>query len=266
MREHYRWRFVPFAAALWIWMLAGCGHWPVRPGGEAPGTATLPELLERIDSRTSGLDSLRALIAVETGGGQPFVAGLVWARPQSLHVTGLSPFGSPLFEIKVDGGMVEWSAPGRSSVLLGSVDSLEQRDSVDPGGFPVPVEDLVAMMRVLTGPVMEDGERAALEATRRYYLLHVVRIEGDQARLTKRFYIDRASLRLIREDVFGPEGSARLRFRFKEYRATEQGEWAHRMLVNVAKKDREFGLVFRELHFNPPLPREEFQFSAAGTS
>ena len=255
---------LPLTVGLLALALTGCGLWPFQGREESLQEATLPELLDRLESRTSGLDSLKALIALEVGGGQPFVFSLSWVRPDRMRLAGLSSFGTPLFEITVADGVVQWTPPNQAPVLLGTIDSLMHSDPVHAKGLHVTVDDLVRLMKVLTNPILDEGEYPVLEKAGRTYILYTVIIENGQARIGKRLFVDRRDLRLVRQDLFRPDGSVGIRLRYKEYRTTSHGEWPYRIIVEVVDQGTEMGLVFKELRFNPAIPSDEFRLSARG--
>ena len=158
-------------------------------------------------------------------------------------------------------GLVHWSEPGRPAVLLGTVESLQHGEPIGPQGLPITIEDLVFVMKVLTGPVLEETEYAVIEKTEPFYILHGVKFGNNTARLTKRLWIEREKLHLVREILFGPEASPDLVIHLKEYRHTDLGNWPHRLIIEKPKKDTSFELIFREFNFNVPVALEEFRIA-----
>ena len=142
MRGSFRAGWLVLRACLFGVALMGCAHWPFfGEPREAFQEATLPQLLDRIGARTSGLESLKALLTVEVKGSQSFLAGVTWANPGRLQVEVLSPFGSTLFELSVSDGMVRWNEPGGIPEVLGTVDSIRENPDTRRRGFPLSIEE-----------------------------------------------------------------------------------------------------------------------------
>jgi hypothetical protein len=250
---------IPFLTLFLVFVLAGCATWPFRGDVRPVQEVRLPELLSRMDARTAGMESLKALLKMNLQGHQPIMARLSWVRPQQLHFTGFSFLGRTLFEVIVGDGLVQWSEPGRPAVLLGTIESLQQRKAIGPQGLPITVEELMFVTKVLTGPALEEGEYAVMEKTEAFYILHGVKFEDNAARLTKRLWIEREHLHLVREEFFGPDASPGLVVHLEEYRRTVLGNWPHRLIVQKPAEDISFELLFQEFRFNIPVAPEEFR-------
>jgi hypothetical protein len=237
--------------------LVGCAHWPFHGARSGPvREATLPELLDRIGERTSGLSSLKALLAVEVKGRHAFLASVAWAQPERLRVEGLSPVGSTLFELTVVDGVVRWGEPGRVPEVLGPVETIGRSAATRKRGLPLSVEDMIFILKAVTGPVVEKGEVAFLERSDPFYIVHVGRVEGNLGRLTKRITVDGRTLRIDRETVFRPDGTGGVRLRFLNYKPTDHGVWPYRIVAVVPRNGLEIAFAFKELQFNSPVTSE----------
>ena len=252
---------VPFFAVLLALILTGCASWPLRAEVRPVQEIQLPELMTRIDARIANLESLKALLTIQLPGHAPIMAKLSWVSPQDLRFTGFGLLGRTLFEVIVSDGLVQWSEPGRPAVLLGTVESLRQHETAGPPGLPITIEDLMYASKVLTNPVLEEKEYAMIEKTEPFYILHGVRFEGDTARLTKRLWIERGKLHLVREEFFGPDASRGLIVKLEDYRSTVMGDWPHRLIIKKPDRDISFKLIFREFKFNTPIAPEEFRIA-----
>ena len=240
--------------------LTGCAPWFLQEEEVSFQEATLPELLSRLDQRTAGLMSFKALLDVHVTGSQRFTASLTWMGPQQNQVRGFDRLGRTLFEMRVAGNLIQWSVPGRPPVLLGTVESLAQSASIDAGDLSVAVADLVRVTSALTGPALGGGELPMVERPPGpFYILDGVRMEAGAARLTKRFWIDRQRLRLVRQEFFHPDGTLDLALHFEDFRPTIQGDWPYRLVAQRPGESRVVELVFREVKFNIPIAPEEFR-------
>jgi hypothetical protein len=256
---------IPLLTLFLVLVLAGCAAWPFRGEVRPVQEVRLPELMSRMDARTAGMESLKALLTMKLPGHQPITARLSWVRPHRLHFTGFNFLGSTLFEVIVGDGLVHWSEPGRPAVLLGTVESLQQQKPVGPQDLPITIEDLVIVSKVLTGPVLDEREYAVLEKTEPFYILHGVKLENSAAHLTKRLWIERKGLHLVREEFFGSDASPSLVIHLEEYRHTIKGNWPHRWVIEKPEKDISFEFIFREFNFNVPISPEEFRIIEGST-
>jgi outer membrane lipoprotein-sorting protein len=250
-----------FAGAM-VLLITGCSSWFLQEDRGPFPEATLEEIRNGLESRTRGLSSLKALMALRVMGSERLTASLVWQRPQQLRFRGFDPLGRTLFEVVVSEGFVHWGVPGRPPVPLGPVEQVSQSVVDETEALPVAIEDLVRIMEAMSGPAFRVGERPLLERPPGlYYILHSVITEGDTARLTKRFWIERRRLRLAREGFFRPDGFLDLALDFSDYRPTEQGEWPHQITVLKTGESRTVEAVIREIRFNVPIAPEEFRLA-----
>lgn len=246
-----------FLIGLIVLAVTGCISWPFHKKSGPLQETDLSELIHRLNARTTQVKSLKALMTIQMTGHQPITASLNWVRPQQIRLTGFGSFGRTMFELIVDDGSVWWSEMGRPAVLLGPVESLRHKEVLGAERLPMAIEDLIDVALALTGPVLEEGEIAAIEEEKSFYILHGMRVEGDQGRLTKRLWIERKKLRLVRKEFFRGEISPVLLIHFDDYRDTVQGDWPHQLVVERPEENGVLRLLFREIKFNFPIAAGE---------
>lgn len=227
--------------------LFGCSIWTVQEEKEPIKEATLPELLEPLVRRTEQIETLNVLVSAHIGGRPSVKMSLFWKSPETLRLKGFGPLGKTLFEFNLGDDGVEWRVPGRAPVVSESVEALVPSIQMLHPGFPVTVQELVYMTRVLTGPLFDPGEFPFLETTDQHFLISAVRLEGGEARLTKRLWIERRKLHLVRQDFFEKDGSLGITLHLLDYQSEETGEWAYSIGVKIPNEATSFSLVIREL-------------------
>lgn len=165
---------------LWLGFLAllGCSVWPVRGEKEPIKEATLLELLERLAQRTDQIETLNILVSARIGGRPSVKMTIFWRNPGTLRLMGFDPFGKTLFEFILDEDGAEWRVPGGSPMVSESLEALAPSIELLHPGFPVTVQELVRMTRVLTGPPFDPGEVPFLETTDQHFLISAIRLEG----------------------------------------------------------------------------------------
>ncbi len=274
-------RWVP-VFCLMIVMGAGCSpRYSVAP--EPPLlTATAPELVGRLEARTKSIQTLKALMTIRAEGQPAVTASLSISRsandgPPSVRLKGFDPFGRTLFDLISAGHKVRLTLPGEGRVLESGPE--QQEDPLLPGEIGLGPAELRIAVSALVGPFIEPGELPVIELSGTSYLIHLVRVLGAQGHLTKRLWIDRARLQLVREEFF--EKSMKLEnlkltvenepgvtlVEFFDY-GTRSGppdteiEWPGRMILTrpatASRRGGRLELIFHEVHPNAVISPDEF--------
>lgn len=190
-------------------LIGGCApRYSVAP--EPPLlSASLQDLLGRLDRRTRSIDTLKALLTIRTENQAAFTASLLFSRslsgdPPSLRLKGFDPFGRTLFDLISSHGRILLTIPGEGRVLEGGPG---KRDgSLLQSEIGLEAAELRQAISALVGPFVGSGEIPILERVGPNYLIHLVRISGVGGRLTKRLWFERGRLRLIRVEIYGVGG------------------------------------------------------------
>lgn len=245
-----------------IVLIGGCSpRYSVAP--EPPLlTATVQELIGRLDQRTKSIQTLKALVTIRTEKQPAVTASLFFSRsteggPPSLRLKGFDPFGRTLFDLISVGDQVRLTIPGEGRVFDNGPDKQD-----DPS-LPVQAAELRLAVSALVGPFVEPGEIPVIERTGTIYLIHLIRVLGAEGRLTKRLWFERGHLTLEREELFKEKDDAATFVEFYNYRSLSGIEWPDR--ITITRRQDEFHeesrvtLEFHEVHPNAAIPPEEFR-------
>ncbi len=253
---------------LMIVLIGGCSpRYLVAP--EPPLlTATVQELVGRLDERTRSIQTLKALVTIYPQGQPAVTASLFFSRsandgPPSVRLKGFDPLGRTLFDLVSAGDRVRLTIPGEGRVLESGPDKQD-----DPS-LPVHAAELRLAVSALVGPFIEPGELPVIERAGASYLIHLIRVSGAEGRLTKRLWFERGRLQLIREEIFESDvGSKAAAVEFLDYRtrsgpAGSKIDWPDRLILTRPGTDSDRGgrleLEFHEVQPNALISPEEFR-------
>ena len=250
-------------------LIAGCGP-RYKAAPETPLlSASLEELVDRLNERERSIRTLRALLTIRSTGRPGVTGSLSFSRssaggPPSLRLKGFDPLGGTLFDLISAGDRVWISVPVERRVFEGALEEFN-----DPS-LPVRADDIQQLVLAAVGPWIEPGELPVLERLETMYLIHLIRVSGTEGRLTKRLWFERGRLRLIRAEWFGGdkrsdhgEDGAGAVVEFDDYQVRSGIDWPGRIAVTRSKdaSDEAAGLrlEFREVHFNSVIAPEELR-------
>lgn len=245
-----------------IVLMSGCSpRYSVAP--EPPLlTATVQELVARLDERTKSIQTLKALVTIHPQGQPAVTASLSFSRsaeggPPSLRLKGFDAFGRTLFDLISSGDRARLAIPGEGRLLESGPDKQE-----DPS-LPVQAAELRLAVSALVGPFVGPGELPVIERVDKIYLIHLIRVSGTEGRLTKRLWFQRSHLRLEREELFKEKEDAATGVEFYDYRSQSGIDWPDRITITRRQdelhQESRVTLQFHEVRLNPAIPPEEFQ-------
>jgi len=176
--------------------------------------ATLEQLLDRYNSLARNLQSLNATVELKPSAGSAYTgvineyhevkAFLLASRPYNIRLIGQVPVvGKTVFDMASDGRDFEISIPPKNEFLMGPV-SLTR-----PGDKPIENLRPQHLVDALLWPEVRREEVTLSEEfndeSARYYVLTVLR-GGYKSEILRKIWFDRADLRLVRLESFGPQG------------------------------------------------------------
>ncbi len=225
-------------------------------------TATVHELIGRLDQRTRSIQTLKALVTIRSERQPAVTASLSFSRsvdggPPSLRLKGFDPLGRTLFDLISVGDQARLTIPREGRVLESGP------DKPDDPSLLLHTAELRLALSALVGPFVEHGEIPVIERTGATYLIHLVRISGAEGRLTKRLWFERSHLTLKREELFKGKDEAETVVEFYDYRSLSGIDWPGR--ITITRRQDEFHeesrvtLEFREVHPNAVISPEEFK-------
>jgi hypothetical protein len=268
-------------------LIGGCApRYSVAP--EPPlVSASLQDLMGRLDRRTRSFETMKALLTIHAENQPAVTASLLFSRsltgdPPSIRLKGFDPFGRTLFDLISSNNRVLLTIPGEGRVIESGPD--KQGGVSLQSEIGLEAEEFRQAVSALVGPYVEPDEIPVLERAGPNYLIHLIRVSGVGGRLTKRLWFERTGLRMTREEIFGADGlsggsgsdegtdSGRTVVEFRDYRpvpipAGAEIDWPDRVVITRPRTDRRresdgqyrLELIFQEVHPNAVISREEFR-------
>ncbi|HXT76281.1 MAG TPA: hypothetical protein VN780_08295 [Candidatus Eisenbacteria bacterium] len=188
----------------------------VVPAAAKPVVKDAPkeELLDKYNQIALGVKTVNATVELKPTAGSRYSgvieeyhevkAFLLAARPASVRMIGQAPvIGTTVFDMASDGEMFRVSIPSKNKFLVGQVAA--ERNSTKP------IENLRPhhLLEALLWPEIRKEEPVVPEEfndeTARYYVLTVLR-GGYRMEILRKVWFDRADLRVVRLQTYGPKG------------------------------------------------------------
>jgi len=276
-------RLLGVAFCLMMVMIAGCGpRYSVAP--EPPlRSASLRDLLDRLDRRTQSIQTLKALMKVSTEKQAGVTTSLLFSRSTegvapSLRLKGFDPFGGTLFDLIWSNNRVLLTIPSQGRVLESAPDKRGVPSL--PAELGLEVAELRLAVSAIVGPFMESEDIPVLEQVGSNYLIHVIRVTGGGGRLMKRLWIERSQFRLVRQEIFeqassmvgssiaavsGDEATVveYLDYQPRPVPAGAEIDWPDRLVITkpraVTGGEHRLELNFLEVHPNVTISSEEYR-------
>jgi outer membrane lipoprotein-sorting protein len=249
---------------LLILSLSGCStkrvSAPVVEVGPA-GDASLEELLELMDRRYQDLTTLKALLRVEAkmpSGKGAFYGILLFRRPDQLRLQGLDLLGRPVFDLLTRGEEVQIYLPREDRTLTEGIESFP---FFGEGHALLKLSDLLELLGASGGVYLDPALISALEKDKSVYILYLFLLQDSRAILYKKLWLERIHFRLIKEEIFDPEGQRRLAIFFDDYQKIE-GQWRPLRVRAETQENYQMNLEYSEVKLNPQLGAVDFSLRA----
>jgi hypothetical protein len=227
---------------------------------EKPKEANLEDLVKLLESRYRDIDTLKALVKVEARtpeGKNTFHGILLFKRPDHLRLQGFDFLGRTLFDLIARGEEVRIHLPGEDRVLSEEIDSYP---FFGEGKTSVRLTDLLEVLGASGGIYLDPTAIPALEKDQTAYILYLFYMQEPRAVLLKKLWLERSHFRLVREEIFDPDGQRRMTIFFDRYQKIVD-HWRPFKVRAETQGVYELSLDYSEIKINPPLGVEDFSMA-----
>ena len=245
-----------------VLFLGGCsvkhGGAPVQEVG-FPGEADLEDVMDLLDRRYREISALKALVKVraETPQGKGTFHGiLLLQKPDQLRFQGLDPLGRAVFDLVAMDEQVQIYLPRENRVLTEGIDRLP---FLGQDQALLKVDDLLEVLGASGGAYLDPELIPALEKDPSFYILYLFYLKESQAVLFKKLWLERIHFRLVKEEVFDPEGQKRITIFFEDYKKV-QDQWRPLRIRAQTQDSQQLSLDYSEIQLNPQLEIKDFTF------
>src|ERR1700758_177146 len=239
--------------------------------------AAREELLEKYNAFASSVKSLNATVELKTTAGSQYSgliqeyhevkAFLLAARPAEVRMVGQAPvIGKTIFDMARDGKEFRVWLPTKNKFLVGDV-RLE-RNSEKPLENLRPQHLLDALLwpevrkEEVTLPEEFNDENA------RYYVLTVLR-GGYQTEILRKVWFDRADLRVVRLQAYGPKGALLSDVRYANWQPVSPesaDEYPMSIRIDRPRNEYRLDLTISKITLNETLEADRFKLEAPAGS
>ncbi len=259
--------------------VGGCGHAVTHttkvPVAQRPVArdASEEDLLAGYNALAHGLQSIDATLELKPTAGSKYSgviddyhevkAFLLASRPYNIRMIGQVPVvGKTVFDMASDGQTFEVSIPPKNKFLTGSV-ALERQSSK-------PIENLRPqhLLDAVLWPEIRKEEVVLIEEfndeNARYYVLTVLR-GGYRSEILRKIWFDRADLRMVRLESYGPKGALLSDVRYSNWQPVSAGSAAeYPMNIRIDRPHDEYllDLAIGKIILNEALESSRFQLEA----
>jgi hypothetical protein len=234
--------------------------------------ATPEQLLDRYNSLARNLQSLDATVELKPSAGSAYTgviseyhevkAFLLASRLYNIRMIGQVPVvGKTVFDMASDGRDFEVSIPPKNKFLMGPVSLHRPSDK--------PIENLRPqhLVDALLWPEIRKEEVTLREEfndeSGRYYVLTVLR-GGYKFEILRKIWFDRADLRLVRFQSYGPQGVLLSDVRYSNWQpldtpAASLTEYPRAIRIDRPHDEYRLDLAVTKISLNESLTSDRFQ-------
>lgn len=256
--------------------IGGCGHAITHstkvPVAERPAAreASQEELLDRYNAEAHSLQTINATTELKATAGTKYSgvideyhevkAFLLASRPYNIRMVGQVPVvGKTVFDMASDAQNFEVSIPPKNKFLTGQVAQERQSNK--------PIENLRPqhLLDALLWPEVRKEEIVLIEESNdenaRYYVLTVLR-GGYKSEILRKIWFDRADLRVVRLEAYGPKGALLSDARYADWQPVEpgnSGEYPRSIRIERPRDEYRLDLAISKIALNGPLTAEQFK-------
>jgi outer membrane lipoprotein-sorting protein len=239
---------------------------------KAAQTATLEELVQRVNAQAEGIHSYQAKVRFTVHSGSLTsgelkdyheIKGFVLYRfPDHLRMIGQIPsFGVSALDMVSDGHQFRVAFAPYKKFIIGS--AFDHPHSKKPLENLRPIHILEALQPIAISPASENRilfREEVSEGRDNFYVIYeLARTRLSTTSLYRKLWIDRSDLALARQQLFSADGVLESDARYAEY--TKWGDVAYPKVIDLVRKQEEYGLtiLFDDIKFNLPLDDAKFE-------
>jgi hypothetical protein len=237
--------------------------------------ATEEQLLERYNGLARNLQSLDVTAELKPFAGSAYTgvideyhevkAFILASRPYNIRMIGQVPVvGKTVFDMASDGRDFEVSVPTKNSFLMGPVTL--SRPSTKP------IENLRPqhLVEALLWPQVRKEELTLFEEFNdegaRYYVVTVLR-GGYKSEILRKIWFNRADLRFVRLQTYGPKGALLSDVRYADWSPVDNpsatfAEYPHTIGIDRPRDEYRLDLTLTKVTANAAITPDHFQLQA----
>jgi len=232
----------------------------------APAGVTAEELVALLRERGAAIRTMKAQFSVEATGAalkgtQRMEAALVYQRPGSIRLQTFARIGFPVFDLMLVDDDYQIKFPMNGKLLKGRIAELDRQSGQGGLGAPITLA-LQATLGNLNGPSVSPTDHVALREEGGQYVLDVIPTGLDEEG-ARRFWFDRSSLEVVRQEFFGALGEIRATIVFQDYRRAGPVQRPYLVRAEDVRGQAKLVLSFHEIVPNPQLTPQDWGVSEA---
>lgn len=230
-------------------LCSACATLPILP----PEVPPVEEILQRVEARQRDLQGLKGLARVKVSSAEKTLISqqvLFARRPGSLRVETLSPLGTPVLYVVIDGKKLSLYHPGENRYYQGCYQASSLSPALPPDLTPGEVVSFL-----LGGLPLGAYEKALLRAERKegLWVLELLSPSRGESQILwvhpESFYILRAEFNLPRFSYH---------VAFTNFRPDKGILFPQRMLLTSANPRTKISVEFQEMELNPGWEAQDF--------
>jgi outer membrane lipoprotein-sorting protein len=243
-------------------------------------TATLPQLIQQIDSDAKKIHSLNATVEIATavGGAKKGkvteyqeIKGYILERdPDMLRVIGLFPIvRNRAFDMVSDGKTFKLSIPPLNRFIEGPAGEPEQPstntlENLRPSVFfdslllhEIGAEDVVVLEQ--STEIVPDASNKKKSWEIPDYVLYVIRRDGsNMGRLVRKITFARTDLLPHRQMIYDQNGAVATEATYEDFSDFSGVKFPTKIVINRPKEEYSIRLTIEKLEINQPLSDDQF--------
>jgi outer membrane lipoprotein-sorting protein len=234
--------------------------------------ATRPELLQGLQQKSKQIKTLKATMALDLsrGGAKSGVLdeyrqtkGYVLVdRPAHIRVQVQMPLVLTTVAVMVsDGQQFRVSIPIKNQFAVQDVDApIDPKNSLSSLRPQIFLDGLfVDITPYLSKPAVKSTFEEAVVGIHSYYVFSFIDMEGAEAELRERIWIDRTNLEVARKQVFGKDGKLETDVDYRDYERDRAIPFPKTIVIHRPSEDFTVKMTFQQTQVNETLEAKVFE-------